>query len=137
MVYQQKESVYRRKTVLDQEYFDNFDSIFPFNNKNYMDPFLLPMNLFSLTEADAVAACRLLYLKRFKSTARLYLENGMTVKDYYNHLYYGKFFSIQDMQQILDSEMVNDDNVYQVSKRLEFVFKEANSNYLSFKRRRE
>lgn len=128
-----------RKMVLDQEYFDNFDSVFPFNNKNYMDPFSsLPSELVSSlpTEADASGRLQAIMVSwnALSQQPDFTLENGMTVKDYYNHLYYGKFFSIQDMQQILDSEMVNDDNVYQVSKRLEFVFKEANPELFKLQR---
>ena len=61
------------------------------------------------------------------------LENGMTVKDYYNKLYFGSFFSIDDMQLIMNSEIVNSDNIYQISKRLEFLFKEAHPELFNSK----
>ena len=127
---------------LDQGYFDNFDSTFPLLPENYMDPFSsLPSDLVASlpTEAGAEGYMPIVMVSWEALSQRpdFILENGMTVKDYYNQLYFGKFFSIQDMQQILNSEIVNDDNVYQVSKRLEFLFKEANPQLFKLKQEAE
>jgi len=127
---------------LDQRYFDNFDSTFPLSGKNYMDPFSsLPGDLVTSlpTEAGAGGYIPIVMIdwRALGEHPDFVLENGKTVKDYYNELYFGKFFSIQDMQQILSSEAVNDDNAYQVSKRLEFLFKEGHPELFRLKKEAE
>jgi hypothetical protein len=127
---------------LDQGYFDNFDSTFPLSMENYMDPFSsLPSDLVTSlpTEADTEGYIPIVMVgwRALSERPDFVLENGKTVKDYYNELYFGKFFSIQDMQQILNSEVVNDDNAYQVSKRLEFLFKEGHPELFRLKKEAE
>jgi len=127
---------------LDQSYFENFDSTFPLRRENYMDPFSsLPSDLIALLPTQADTSGRLpLVMVSWQSLSQrpdFVLENGMTVKDYYNQLYFGKFFSIEDMQQILDSEIVNDDNSFQVSKKIEFFFKEGHPEFEKLRREAE
>lgn len=131
-----------RKARLSNDYFENFDREFPLEQGNYADPFeSLPSDLVTTlpTQAGAGGYVSIVMLdwNALSQKPDFILENGMTVKDYYNKLYFGSFFSIDDMQLIMNSEIVNSDNIYQISKRLEFLFKEAHPELFKLKREAE
>ena len=44
------------------------------------------------------------------------LENGMTVQDYYNKLYFKDFFSIEDVENIVSTGTVNSDTIRDVEQ---------------------